>query len=75
MMHHRIFFAPENDKEQKEILRKTWRAWQSYLARETWRELQRHLRRAHLHPTLRKVAQLYVQLHRYLRGYPTLNGL
>ena len=75
MMHHRIFFAAENDERQQQLLRKTWRAWQSYLAHETWREMRCDLQHGRLHHTPRRVAQFYLQLHRYLRGYPTLDGI
>lgn len=75
MMHHRIFFAAENDERQRQLVRKTWRAWQSYLARDTWRSLRREVKEGQLHRAPRRFAQLYVQLHRYLRGYPTLKGL
>ncbi len=75
MMHHRIFFAAENDERQRQLLRKTWRAWQSYLAHETWHEMRRELRHGELRHAPWRVAQLYVQFHRYLRGYPTLRGI
>lgn len=75
MMHHRIFFAAENDERQKQLLRTTWRAWQSYLAQETCRKIREDLQHGRVLHAPRRVAQLYVQLHRYLRGYPTLSGL
>lgn len=75
MMHHRIFFAVENDERQQQLVRKTWRAWQSYLARDTWRSLRTELQGGKLHRAPRRFAQLYVQFHRYMRGYPTLKGL
>jgi glycosyltransferase involved in cell wall biosynthesis len=75
MMHHRIFFAVENDERQRQLLRKTWRAWQSYLARETWRQMRHEVGCGRLHHAPWRVAQLFLQLHRYVRGYPTLNGL
>lgn len=75
MMHHRIFFAAENDERQKQLLRTTWRAWQSYLAQDTCRRMREDLQQGRLLHTPRRLAQLYVQLHRYLRGYPTLRGI
>lgn len=75
MMHHRIFFAAENDERQKLLLQRTWRAWQSYLAQETCRKMREDLQHGRLLHAPRRVAQLYVQLHRYLRGYPTLHGI
>jgi len=75
MMHHRIFFARENDERQQALLRVTWRAWQAYLAQQTWREMRHDLRQGRLDRAPRGLAHLYVQLHRYLRGYPTLHGL
>lgn len=75
MMHHRIFFAAENDERQKQLLRTTWRAWQSYLAQETCRKMREDLQHGRLLHAPRRFAELYVQLHRYLRGYPTLHGI
>jgi hypothetical protein len=37
--------------------------------------MREDLQQGHFLNAPRRVAQLYVQLHRYLRGYPTLRGL
>lgn len=51
-----------------------WRTWQSCLARNPWRSHQNELKGGNIHRAPRRLAQLYVQLHRQMRGYSALEG-
>lgn len=75
LMHHRNFFSAENDARQREVVRRGWRAWQVFLLQESLRALGRDCRRGRVAAAARGLARLYVPIHRYFRGYPTLHGL
>ena len=74
-MHHKIFFSPENTEEHKQILREGWRGLQMVHAREKWERCKVKAAKGQLGAAAAEFAGLYVQLHRYVRGYPTLDGI
>ncbi len=75
LMHHRNFFSRENNPRQQEIVRQGWRAWQRLMFQETWHSLKRHWNEGRLAAAATAIVRLYVAIHRYIRGYPTLRGL
>jgi glycosyltransferase involved in cell wall biosynthesis len=72
-VHRKTFFSVENTPEQREMLRRGWKAWQYYKVREKWRDARR-ARLKDLPTSLFKAvfgSPLY--LVRYLRGYPSVS--
>ncbi len=75
LMHHRNFFSQENDPRQRKIVRQSWRAWQRLMLQESWCALKRCWGEGQVRAAITILARLYVAIHRYIRGYPTLRGL
>lgn len=75
LMHHRNFFSQENNLGQREIVRRSWRAWQRLMFQESWCSFKRCWSEGQRRAAIRAAARLYVAAHRYVRGRPTLRGL
>lgn len=75
LMHHRNFFSQENDPCQRRIVRQSWRAWQWLMFQKSWHALKFCWSEGRLRAAITVLARLYVAVHRYIRGYPTLRGL
>jgi glycosyltransferase involved in cell wall biosynthesis len=75
VLQHKIFFSPENTEEHKRVLKKGWRALQTLDAQRKWKRAREKLAEGKVVEGGKLIAGLYVPLHRYLRGYPTRNGL
>lgn len=69
-----VFRDPRNTPEQRQFLRRSWRAWQAYKAKEHARRVPELVRRRDWRGATEAVARLPVYVLRYLRGYPTLSG-
>jgi len=74
-MHYKMFFSPENTDAHKRILKQGWRTLQLLHAREKLRMIRQKLAKGRFKEAGRDVLGLYIQLHRYIRGYPTLTGI
>ena len=74
-LHHKTFFSPENTKEQRELAGRSWRAWQLMNMKDKLRTSRKNFASGRIGSAGRALAGTYIQIHRYLRGYPTLSGL
>lgn len=72
---HKTFFAPENNAEQKKVVRKNWRTMQLHHTRQKLGSAASHFSRARLGKAAFDLASAAVHLYRLARGYPTLRGL
>ena len=75
LLHHKTFFSPENTREQREMLRAGWKAWQWYKIKEKWRGAMSGRIKEFPLAVLRALAGVPVHLLRYMRGYPSSSGI
>lgn len=73
-LHHKTYFSPENSPEQRELVRRVWRSWQIVDLIAKLRTAKSTLMSGKVMRAARILASTYTQIHRYLRGYPTLSG-
>lgn len=74
-LYHKTFFAEENSREQRELLRGGWRAWQVYKMREKWAAACRQLADGQFMQATKAAAHVPAHAWRWARGYPTARGL
>ena len=74
-MHYIAYFSEENAPHQRQLVKASWRAWQVFQAKETLYTMKSQLLHGKLLGTGAHLSKLYVQMHRYLRGHPTLRGI
>ncbi len=75
LQHYKIFISPDNTPEQREIVRRGWKAWQVYKIREKWGQVRKAVAERHLKEVLIKLGHILVHAYRYVRGYPTPRGV
>ena len=72
---YKSFLSPENTPEQKVIARKTWRQLQLKAMRVKWETVRKRATAGNYLGAGAMLARIYVEIHRFLRGYPTPRGL
>jgi glycosyltransferase involved in cell wall biosynthesis len=71
----KTFFSPANTDSQRRLLGKSWRTIQKIDIQRKTRDIREKLAKRDIFGAGRLMMRLYVQIHRYLRGYPTQSGL
>jgi glycosyltransferase involved in cell wall biosynthesis len=71
----KVFRSPENSPEQKAIARKVWREIQTQCIRGKWDIVRKRLAAGDILDAGATLARMYVEVHRFLRGYPTSRGI
>jgi glycosyltransferase involved in cell wall biosynthesis len=74
-LHYKTFHSRENNETQKKLVVSFWRAMQLTIIKQKFEAIRAEFTGGHVTHAMKTAAGLYVQLHRYLRGRPTLNGL
>jgi hypothetical protein len=74
-LQNKTFRSRENTPEQRDIARKVWREIQKECMRGKLEAARRHAASGHLGRAGVTMARIYVEIHRFLRGYPTVRGL
>ncbi|MCW3055584.1 MAG: glycosyl transferase family 2 [Chthonomonadales bacterium] len=75
LQHNKIFFSPDNTPEQREIVRRGWKAWQVYKMHEKRKQIREAMAQRRPKEVLVKLGHIGVHVFRYLRGYPTPRGI
>lgn len=70
---YKTFFSAENDRVQRKIVRRNWRATQMLHLRQKGLAIKKHLAKADLRGVVSAIAGGCMHLCRFGRGYPTLD--
>ena len=74
-LQYKTFRSRENTAEQRAIARKIWRRLQIEGMRKKWKMVRERIAAGNIAGAGVGLARIYIEIHRFLRGYPTARGL
>jgi len=74
-LQHKTYVSVENTPEQRAIVKTAWKDLQLKIMREKWKTACERFAAGKYADACATLVRIYVEIHRFLRGYPTARGL